>query len=372
MPVGMARGLGLENRPIIALSGLPGRVMKGRTRSAFLGAAATAALSFFPICANAQDAEIPWRSLSPRWMESVSNPFYVLPGEPLVASFSNTPAPVRLIDSFEDSDADWEHRREILASIAFLGEVRCRTALDVVTGLPNGMMDWITGAVRSSPERGEVLSMKYLESRSLLPRLFAWPVDDASTHTFDDLVGHILFREHKYFARIQGSAISDLGVEEGLEDIDTGDVMRAQNKILLASCRRLYFDRYGGRFDDRFRDRAFDISCWHPVDFVVAPALVTGFAYMFGWETRIDLLGLRSAIQVEPLRRILERHDSSSGDLVSAASMHIGVGKFPLRVIISVGIMDGDALVDFVGIGTSLGEARQVIARELAYLRGDE
>ena len=40
-----------------------------------------------------------------------------------------------------------------------------------------------------------------------------------------------------------------------------------------------------------------------------------------------------------------------------------------VSVIVSAGLMDGDALIDFVGIGTNLSTIRKVVARELSYFR---
>lgn len=45
----------------------------------------------------------------------------------------------------------------------------------------------------------------------------------------------------------------------------------------------------------------------------------------------------------------------------ATAGVDIGVGRFPLKAIVSVGMLDGEPLIDFIGIGTSLGQARQVV-----------
>lgn len=210
------------------------------------------------------------------------------------------------------------------------------------------------------------------ENRMLLSRLLTCPIDDASAHPFDDLVSHLLAREQRYFARFQDSSFSAAADEVCLEDIDSADLMADQRDILFGVFRKLCSESIGLRLNGRLRDEAFDIARWHPVDFAVAPAVVAGYLYMLGWDKKVELLGLRCAFQIEPMRRILERFEGSNGDLVSAASLEIGVGKFPVKAIVSVGIMDGDALIDFVGIGMSLGKARQVVTLALSSLQGYE
>jgi hypothetical protein len=156
------------------------------------------------------------------------------------------------------------------------------------------------------------------------------------------------------------------GFEESAEEIDMGALERDQNRIFLDSCRKLYFDRYAGKFDQRFREDAYDVTQWSPVDFVIAPAALTGYVYLLGFEKKLDLLGLGWSFQVESLRRILDRYDDSHGDLVSAAGVEVGVGTFPVKVIVSMGIIDGHAGIDFIGIGTSLGKATQAVSLALS------
>jgi hypothetical protein len=313
-------------------------------KSGSLGAAATVVLTILPLWAGAQTVDTSWKPATP----------------------------LRLIDSFEDSDADRERRRAVSAQFDLLSEVRGRTVFDVLVGLPNGMMDWVTGGLRSGPDRDEVISMLSLENRMLLSRLLSCPIDDASAHPFDDLVGQFLTREQRYFARFQSSAFSAAADEGCLEDIDSADLLEDQRNILFAVGRKLCSGSIGLRLDDRLRDEAFDIASWHPVDFAVAPAVVAGYLYVLGWDKKVELLGLRCAFQIEPIRRILERFEGSNGDMVSAATMEIGVGKFPVKAILSLGIMDGDALIDFVGIGTSLGQVKQAVTRALLSQERDE
>ena len=343
--------------------------MKVGAKTGFLAAAATAVLAILPLGAGAQTVEVPWRSSTFPKLEFTPQPLYSLPGEPMPEAFSSSAAALRLYDSFEDSDADWERRRLTLAQCGLLSEIRGWTALDVIVGLPNGIMDWVTDGLRPTSDRDEVLSMLSPAGLSLMPRVFSCPITGATVHPFDDLLEQILLREVKYLGRFQDYRLSTFAAEESPEDIDTGDLMRGQQRVLVDAGRKLYFARYSTVFDARFRAEVVDFSCWQTVDFVIAPSMVAAYLYLFGWEQKFNLWGLRCAFQIEPVRQIRERHDGSHGDLVSAAGVEIGVGNFPLKVIVSAGLMDGDALIDFVGVGTSLSTTRHVVARELSYFR---
>lgn len=364
---GAAAGSGSESRPRRALAALAGGVTRAAAKSASLMAAAVAVLAILPLRAVAQAVDFTWRPAAPSGLENGTRDSLILSGDSIrfLTPLPAVPA-LRFIDSFEESEADRESRGNVLAQCGLLARIPGWTALDVLAGLPNGMMDLATGPFRSAPGRDEILSLSSPGNCSLLSRVFSCPIDDPSGHPFDDLVGQVLSREQKYFARFQDSGVSAFGIEDDPDEVDTAALMRHQNRILFDSCRKLYFGRYVGRFDQRFREEAYDISRWSPIDFVVAPAALAGYAYLFGWERKIDLLGLRWSLQVEPLRRILDDYNESRGDLVSAAGMEIGLGSFPVKVLVSMGIVDGDARIDFIGFGTSLGKATQAVSQALS------
>jgi len=343
--------------------------MKAGVKAGVMGAAAMAVFSLFPLAAAAQAVEISWNPSPAPTFETFQIPLYFLAGGRPLEDFTSAPRPtLRLIDSFEDSESDREHRLEQLAQCSLLGEVRGPSTFDIIFGIPNGMIDLLSGGLRRGPASDEVVSLRAGKDRSLLPRLLSCPVDDAGSHPFDDLVGQVLTREQKYFARFQDSSLATSAVETGTQDLDRSAFMEDQNKLLFDACRRVYFGRFGTRLDEKIRDEAIDITRWHPVDFVVAPAMIAGYLYVRGWEKRIDLLGLKCSFQMEPLRRILERFEGPRNDLVSAASLEVGIGNFPIKAIVSVGIMEGDAMIDFVGIGTSLGKAKQIVTQEMQSL----
>ncbi len=328
------------------------------------GFCVAALLAALPLTAAAQAVEVSFHTMPAPATEKARAPELLKMGDPLPV-FSLDPAPFRPNLSFEISTEERERRHEELSKCGLLSGIRGRSALDVIAGLPNGMIDWVAGGLRGTPDRGDACSLRSPEDASLLSRVFSGPVQDASEHPFDDLMNQLLVREQKYFARFQDSDLSTVAVESGDQDIDSDGLMAAQRKILFDAARKLYFGRLGNRMDDRIRDESFDISRWHPIDYAVAPALIAGYLYVRGWEKKVDVMGLKCCFQMEPIRRILERFEGSHNDLVSAASLEIGVGNFPVKAIISLGIQDGDPLLDFVGIGTSIGKAKQVVSQAL-------
>jgi hypothetical protein len=339
--------------------------MKGAKAGAWAGAV----LAFFPLAAAAQSVEVGWRPTPAPIPEAPRFPAYYRAGEPMPETSPDT-IPFRPPLDFEDSAEDREHRLAELSKCGLLAEVRGFTVLDVIAGIPNDMIDLVTAGFQPRADRDCAYSYRSSEDCSLIPRLFSG-VRDGSDHPFDDLMGQLLVREQKYFARFQDSDLATTGVENGSEDIDTDELMDDQRKIWFDAARKLYFGRFGRNADDRFREEAIDITRWHAIDFVVAPTLVAGYLYIRGWEKKVDVFGLKCAFQMEPLRRILERFEGSRDDLVAAASVEVGVGSFPVKVIVSVGIQDGDALLDFVGIGTSIGKAKQCVSQELDGLKRD-
>jgi len=265
----------------------------------------------------------------------------------------------------EDTAEEREFRFQNLSKCFHLSAIRTRTILDEVVDLPNVMIDWTAGIMNPRRDAGEVQSLRDAEQGSILSRVFSTSVLEASPHPWDDLVNQVIRREQRYFSKFQDSSLATIGVEDGVEDVDSDALMADQRKMLFDTARKLYFGRLAAGTDDRLRDESLNVARWQPVDYAVAPALLAGYLYVRGWEKKFDMLGFKCGLQLEPIRRILERFEGSHNDLVGAASMELGLGDFPVKAIVSVGIQDGDPLFDFVGFGTSVGKAKQVVRQEL-------
>jgi hypothetical protein len=328
----------------------------GRTGINLLAAVVLAAV---PVSAAAQD--VAWTT-SPG-PERILRPVMPPPDERTI-DFSGGLVPYRPVLAFEETSQERELRFVSLSKCNLLADIGGRTILDVVAGVPNSMIDWVASGVQPAPGTEELRTLGTSDEGSLLGRMLSGPIESASDRPFDDLLGELLLREQKYFARFHDSDLATFAVNDGAEDIDADGLESAQRKVLFDTARKLYFGRLGNR-EDRLRDESFHISRWHTVDFVVAPAMIAGFFYVRGWEKKIDVLGLNWNFQVEPVRRILERFEGDHNDLVGAAGVEVGLGDFPIKLLVSMGVEDGEALCDFVGIGTSLGKAKQVVSAAL-------
>lgn len=317
-----------------------------RAGNGLLAAAFTLAL---PLAAAAQSVESSWFSKSAEE-----------PGRRQLR--------VRPVVSLEDTAEDLEHRIELIRNCALLTEIKGRSILDEIVSAPNFFLDLTANVLTPVPARDEVCSIRAWEDGSILSRVFAQSIREPGSRPFDDLVSQFVQREQRYFSKFRDSYLATVGVEDGEEDINVDGLMADQHKVLFDAVRKFYFGRLGNKVDDRLRDESLDVSRWEAIDCVVAPAILAGYLYVRGWEKKFSAAGLSWTFQLESLRRILERRTGSHNDLVSAASLEIGFGDFPVKAIISAGLQDGDPLMDFIGFGTSLGKAKQVVAHELGVL----
>jgi hypothetical protein len=95
------------------------------------------------------------------------------------------------------------------------------------------------------------------------------------------------------------------------------------------------------------------------MDFAVLPPLLAGYVYIRGLEKRFSVSGTSLRVTLEPVSKWIDRGD----DLAAGAAVEWAPTKsFPVSVIVSAGLYDGNAEVDFIGIGTSLGMARRALA----------
>ena len=317
-----------------------------RTGSGLLAAAFTLAL---PLAAAAQSLESSWYSKS-------------------ADDSGRRHLRLRPVITVEDTAEDLDHRIDLLRNCALLTEIKGRTILDEVVSAPNFFLDLAANALTPIPARDEVYSIRTWEEGSIFSRVFAQSIREPGAHPFDDLVSQFVLREQRYFSKFSDSYLATVGVEDGEEDINVEGLMSDQHKVLFDAARKFYFGRLGNKVDDRLRDESLDVSRWGAIDCVMAPAFLAGYLYVRGWEKRFNALGLSWSFQMESVRRIFERRVGTHNDLVSAASLEIGFGDFPVKAIISAGIQDGDPLMDFIGFGTSLGKAKQVVAHEMGLL----
>lgn len=222
---------------------------------------------------------------------------------------------------------------------------------------PEALLDGLLGlAGRIFPRSGSY-SLPYDEDDGITSRLLDFELGPREGRIFTEFMGHLAEREQRFFLRFAGSGLDTVGVENGTEDVDSSDLMREQGKVLWDALRKTYFSKYKFRGEDRIRDDAFYFNQWRGVDFAVLPPLIAGYVYYRGIEKRFSMGETWLRFSIEPLSRWV----SGREDLVAGVSMEWGIKGFPIGLIVSAGMYDGRAELDFVGIGTSVGMVRKVL-----------
>ncbi len=195
------------------------------------------------------------------------------------------------------------------------------------------------------------------ERRSLTLRLTEMEVVPRQGRIFSDFLAIWTKREIDFFADFGGSYLSTPGFEDGVEDMDTGELAFEQGKLLWDALRKTYFSKYKFKAEERIRDEAFYFRQWQGVDYLALPPLMAGYLYYRGLEKRFSVAGTWLGVSLEPGSRWADR----DRDLVAGAGVEWRPKGFPIALLVSVGMYDGDAELDFVGIGTSLGMARKAL-----------
>jgi hypothetical protein len=217
--------------------------------------------------------------------------------------------------------------------------------------LLDGLFGLAAGIAPRPPESGD--------EGGILPRLLDFRTDPRRGRLFSEFTEQWLDRERRYFSRFEDSRVSSVGFEAGTEDADLDELMDDQRKILWDALRKTYFSKYRFRAEERLREDAFYFNEWRGMDFAVLPPLMAGYLWFRGLEKRFSVSGTSLRVAIEPLSRWADGRD----DLVGGAGVEWAPTKnFPVCLIVTTGLYDGRAELDFIGIGTSLGMARKTVA----------
>jgi hypothetical protein len=233
--------------------------------------------------------------------------------------------------------------------------------------VPEAAMDSLFDAGRGLfPNAPSVSLRQQAEQGGTMSRVFTFHDPGDIREPFTDALTRWVAREQQYFAGFADSPLMTFDVEDGSVDVDKSEMMFDQRRILMDVGRKLYLGKYVVRLEDRVRDDAYKFSDWRGVDFLLGPPVIAVYTYIRGFDKRINLGGdVQLRMHLDPIRRIREFADEEERDLVGALSFELGVKGFPLKAILTFGLHNGDPEMDFVGIGTSVGEARKVVAMVL-------
>ncbi len=252
---------------------------------------------------------------------------------------------------------DW-YRRAEADPVADVGDALLRG--------PELLFDSLVAAAGSVVPRPRVQVVGSDEDAGILSRVMDFNADPRSGRLFTNFVMHWTEREQRYFSKFEDSRVSTIGFDEGTEDADLDELQDDQKKILWDALRRTYFSKYRFRAEERIREDAFYFNQWRGMDFAVLPPLMAGYVWYRGLEKRFSVSGTSLRVSIEPVSEWVGGHD----ELVMGAAVEWAPSKrFPVSVIVSAGLYDGNAEIDFIGIGTSVGMARKTIALQQ---QGDE
>jgi hypothetical protein len=198
------------------------------------------------------------------------------------------------------------------------------------------------------------------EDAGIASRILDFHVEERQGHIFSDFLARWLEREQRYFSRFEDSHLFSIGFEDGTEEVDMSDLLDDQRKILWDVLRKTYLSKYKLKAEERIRDDAFYFNEWRGMDFVVLPPLMAGYVYYRGLDKKFSVGGTWLRAAFEPARKWGQQED-----LVAGFSLEWGLKGWPIGLIVSAGLYDGNLEVDFVGIGTSVGMARKALHGQL-------
>ena len=159
----------------------------------------------------------------------------------------------------------------------------------------------------------------------------------------------------RYFAGFGDSYLNTPSFMDGTTAIEESNLMSDQRKILWDVGKNTYLSKYRIKIDG-IKDEAFYFSDWRGIDFVMLPALVTGYLYYRGLEKKVSFLDTEGKIYLEPLQRWIGRDN-----LMVGVGVEWGPKDWPVKLLVAAGIDEGDVNVQFIGIGTSIGMVKKLL-----------
>jgi hypothetical protein len=231
-------------------------------------------------------------------------------------------------------------------------------AADAVLGLPELLFNSLVSFASSCVPRSGSSVWEQGQSEPVTGRIFDLEIQPRRGSIFADYMTQWVEREQRFFARFDDSYLNTHAFEDGEGEVDQGDLVAEQRKILWDALRRTYLAQYKFKPEERIRDEAFYFTEWRGIDFAVLPPLIAGYLYYRGIDKKFSISGTWLRVSLEPL----ERWMGGDEDLPAGLSVEWGIKGFPLGIIATAGMYDGSVEFDFVGVGTSAGLVRKALA----------
>lgn len=191
---------------------------------------------------------------------------------------------------------------------------------------------------------------------SITEKLFNIHYQSSRNHLFSIFLSNLMKREQRFFSRFNDSYLNTPGFSDNREEIDMDNLVSEQRKVLWDTLKNTYLSKYRLKIDDRIRDEAFYFSEWRGIDFVVLPPLMTGYLLYRGLDKNVNIGGLETHIYLDPIYDFI-REDN----ILAGIGIELAPKDWPLKLIMSAGLDEGDYELQFIGIGTSFGSAKSAI-----------
>jgi hypothetical protein len=206
-----------------------------------------------------------------------------------------------------------------------------------------------------------VLGLHTLASDSddtLTSKVLSVDVSGSSGHLFPEFLTFFSERESRFFAGFGDSYLATPDVERGVADVDMAALIVEQRKVMWDVLKKTYFSKYKFRAEERIHEDAFYVNKWRGVDFVTLPPFIAAYLYYRGLDKSFTVYGTQVHILVEPGMRFFAKSDIIGAFIIDWRPTK----DFPIGIIASTGMYNGKPEFEFIGIGTSIGEAKKAIA----------
>jgi hypothetical protein len=229
---------------------------------------------------------------------------------------------------------------------------------DALLRMPEALLDGLFSIGQSlRPRRGTQVLSDDEGGGSITSRILDFERESREKPLFTEFAERLFEREARFFMKFEDSELGTPEVGDGSADVDTEELLDQQRKILWDVARKTYLSKYRVRSEERIRDDAFYFNEWRGWDFAALPPLMAGYLWYRGLDKRISVGDSWLRVSFEPLSKWVSGHE----ELVAGASLEWQPKGFPVGLIVSAGLYDGDVELDFIGIGTSVGMARKAL-----------
>lgn len=177
---------------------------------------------------------------------------------------------------------------------------------------------------------------------------------------FTDLVVEWSHRERRFLSAYQASREEELAFGQESAPLSPHELGHKQFRILVDAARRTYVSKYKTEMDPR--QQLMHLDSWSGVDYVVLPPLALGITFFKGLEQSGRFGVLEVGLALDPPVTWV----GQGGQHPTCIGVALGWESFPIRLIATMGVYDGKAGLDFVGIGSDLDAVKDLIyLREL-------